>query len=379
MSGSDRLRNLELRSKVTSNGGLELWLENFNVPDPAPGELIVRIDATPINPSDMILMFGPADLSTVRAAENSLKPAVTASIPLARLPSIAGRIDQALSVGNEGAGIVVGAGKGVEDLIGQTVAFRSASGTYAQYRAIHVSECMLLPEGLSPRQGASAFINPLTVLGMVETMKLEGHQALVHTAAASNVGQMLNRLCLKDGIGLVNIVRSEEQRQVLRRLGAKHIVSSSSDRFDEELTASLEETSATLAFDAIGGGSIASQILNSMERVQSRRLSSYSRYGSPTHKQVYIYGILNPEPTRIDRAAGTAWGVGGWLMTWFCQKIGPEATQRLRDRICTELTTTFASEYTAEISLQDVLSPALIGSYTKRTTGKKYLLTPNLG
>jgi NADPH2:quinone reductase len=377
MARSQQLRSLELRSKATSSGRLELWLDDFNVPDPAAGQVVVRIEAAPINPSDMLLMFGPADLSTIHVASGSVRPAVAASIPLRKLPAIAGRLDRAIPVGNEGAGVVVEAGEGAEKLIGRVVAFRSEFGTYAQYRTIAASDCMLLPEKLNPKQGASALINPMTVLGMIETMKREGHRALVHTAAASNVGLMLNRACLKDGIDLVNVVRSTEQKDILLRMGAKHVVNSGADTFDEELTEALDETGATLAFDAIGGGGMASQILVCMERIQSRKLTKYSRYGSPVRKQVYIYGVLDSEPTRIDRAVGTAWSVSGWLMTWFCEHIGAEATQVLQDRVCAELTTTFASDYTAEISLAEMLSPQVIASYTKRATGQKYLLNPN--
>jgi NADPH2:quinone reductase len=378
MSQSSDLRSLELRSKVTSEGALELWLDEFSVSEPSAGELIVRIDAAPVNPSDMILMFGPADLSTIRVERSSGRPAVSASIPPSRLAGVANRLDQALPVGNEAAGVVIRAGQGAEDVVGRTVAFRCMHGTYAQYRTMAKSECMILPEGFDPKQAASAFINPLTALGMVDTMRREGHRALVHTAAASNVGQMLNRLCLKDGVDLVNIVRSKEQADLVRQLGAKHVIDSSSENFEEELTAALEQTDATLAFDAVGGGALASQILIAMERAQSRKQKAYSRYGSATHKQVYIYGVLDPGPTRIDRAAGSAWGVGGWLMTWFCQKIGPEATQLLRNRVCAELTTTFASTYTAELSLSDLLAPEMITFYTRRATGQKYLLTPNV-
>jgi NADPH:quinone reductase-like Zn-dependent oxidoreductase len=378
MSKSSDLRSLEVRSKVTSQGELELWLDEFGVSEPSAGELVVRIDAAPVNPSDMILMFGPADLSTIRVERGSTRPAISASIPPSRLAALANRLDQALPVGNEGAGVVVRAGQGAEDIVGRTVAFRCALGTYAQYRTLPKSECMILPEGFDPKRAASALINPLTVLGMVETMRREGHRALVHTAAASNVGQMLNRLCLKDGVDLVNIVRSKVQADLVRSLGARHVVDSSSENFEDELTASLEQTDATLAFDAVGGGALASQILIAMEHAQSRKQITYSRYGSATHKQVYIYGVLDPGPTGIDRAAGTAWGVGGWLMTWFCQKIGLEATQLLRDRVCAELTTTFASSYTAELSLNDLLAPEMITSYTRRATGQKYLLTPNV-
>jgi NADPH:quinone reductase-like Zn-dependent oxidoreductase len=293
MSQSSDLRSLEVRSKVTSQGKLELWLDEFGVSEPLPGELVVRIDAAPVNPSDIILMLGPADLSTIRVEPSATRPTVSASIPPSRLAGVAHRLDQAVPVGNEGAGVVVGAGRGAEDMVGRTVAFRCALGTYAQYRTMARSECMILPEGFDPKQAASAFINPLTALGMVETMRREGHRALVHTAAASNVGQMLNRLCLKDGVDLVNIVRSKEQADLVHRLGAKHVIDSSSENFEEELTAALEQTDATLAFDAVGGGALASQILIAMERAQLRKQTGYSRYGSATHKQVYIYGVLD--------------------------------------------------------------------------------------
>ena len=158
--------------------------------------------------------------------------------------------------------------------MGRAVATRSNFGMYAQYRIAKVSDCMLLPEGVTPKQGASAFINPLTALGMAETMRREGHTALVHTAAASNLGQMLNRVCLMDGIDLVNVVRSAEQVDILRRIGAKYIVNSTSPTFNKDLTEALAETNATLAFDAIGGGPTAQTILASMEKVAVARAST---------------------------------------------------------------------------------------------------------
>jgi NADPH-dependent curcumin reductase CurA len=248
---------------------------------------------------------------------------------------------------------------------------------YAKYRVTRAADCIPLPEGTTPRQGASAFINPLTVLGMVETMRREGHTAIVHTAAASNLGQMLHRVCLADGIALVNIVRSAEQAALLRGMGAKHVLDSTTPTFVRDLTAALEATGATIAFDAIGGGTLAATILNAMEEVAARKLSAYSRYGSPTLKQVYIYGGLDTHPTVLDRRFGMSWSLGGWLLTWFLQKITPEDTRRLAGRVAAELTTTFASNYSAEISLTEALSPATIAAYAKRATGEKYLVTPH--
>jgi NADPH:quinone reductase len=368
---------LELRSKITSSGTLELRLEEAPVGEPATDEVLVRVEAAPLNPSDIILLLGPADLSTIRAAGPSDRPTVTALIGQSSLAGMTGRLDQSVPVGSEGAGIVVDAGANARELMGRTVATRSNFGMYAQYRMAKASDCMLLPEGTTPKQAASAFINPLTALGMVETMRREGYTALVHTAAASNLGQMLNRICLADGIALVNIVRSKEQSDILRRMGATYVLDSSSLAFKAELSDALAETGATLAFDAIGGGTMASTILAAMEQAAVRNAGSYSRYGSSTHKQVYTYGVLDAGATQIDRNFGMAWGIGGWLMTWFIEKIGPSEAQRLRNRVAAELTTTFASNYTAEISLTEALSPQIIARYAKRATGEKYLITPH--
>jgi NADPH:quinone reductase len=368
---------LELRSKITSGGELELWLEDVAVPEPAADELVVRVEAAPLNPSDILLLLGPADLSTIQSGGTNDRPTVTATIPQSRMAAVAGRLDVPLPVGNEGAGIAIKAGADVQALVGRTLAARSNRGMYAQYRVVKASDCLLLPQGATARDGASAFINPLTVLGMVETMHREGHTALVHTAAASNLGQMLNRVCLADGIGLVNIVRSPQQAEILRRTGAKYVLDSTGPNFGRDLADALAETGATLAFDAIGGGAMAATILSSMEQVANRKATAYSRYGSSIHKQVYIYGVLDPGPKVIEGNLGMAWSVGGWLMTWFYQKIGPDTAQRLRDRVASELTTTFASRYTSAISLAEVLSPDVIAAYSRRATGEKYLVVPN--
>jgi NADPH2:quinone reductase len=370
------LSGLELRSKITSGGKLELSLEEVVVPEPAADEVVVRVEASPINPSDLGMLLGPADASTFTAGGTAQRPNATAAVPQPRLASVAGRLDQAMLVGNEGAGVVVEAGPEARAWLGRRVATRTF-GMYAQYRVAKKADCLLLPPEATSRQGASAFINPLTALGMVETLRREGHSALVHTAAASSLGHMLNRLCHADNIPLVNIVRSAEQVAILRGIGAKYVLDSTSPTFAAELTEAVAETNATLAFDAIGGGTLVGTILTCMERAAGRKATSYNRYGSTTHKQVYIYGGLDLRPTELSRNFGMAWGVGGWLVTWFLQKIGSRDTQRLRERVAAELTTTFATHYTAEISLLEALAPAVIAAYNKRATGEKYLITPN--
>jgi NADPH2:quinone reductase len=370
------LSGLELRSKITSGGKLELSLEEVVVPEPAADEVVVRVEASPINPSDLGMLLGPADASTFTAGGTAQRPNATAAVPQPRLASVAGRLDQAMLVGNEGAGVVVEAGPEARAWLGRRVATRTF-GMYAQYRVAKMADCLLLPPEATSRQGASAFINPLTALGMVETLRREGHSALVHTAAASSLGHMLNRLCHADNIPLVNIVRSAEQVAILRGIGAKYVLDSTSPTFAAELTEAVAETNATLAFDAIGGGTLVGTILTCMERAAGRKATSYNRYGSTTHKQVYIYGGLDLRPTELSRNFGMAWGVGGWLVTWFLQKIGSRDTQRLRERVAAELMTTFATHYTAEISLLEALAPAVIAAYNKRATGEKYLITPN--
>ena len=369
---------LEMRSKITSQGQLELSLDEVTVSALGPNEVLIRVEASPINPSDLGLLLGPVDVSTIRSSGTAARPIVTGSVPRERLAGVAGRLDQSMPVGNEGAGVVVdaGTGPGAQALIGRTVAAR-APGMYAQYRVAAESECMVLPVGTTAKDGASAFVNPLTVLSMVESMRREGHTALVHTAAASNLGQMLVRVCLADGIALVNIVRNAEQARILRDIGAKIVLDSTSPGFADELTAAVAQTGATLAFDAIGGGSLAATILASMEIAAGRTATGYSRYGSAVHKQVYIYGGLDTGPTVLARNFGMGWSVGGWLVTWFLEKIGPRDAQRLRDRVAAELTTTFASRYSADISLAEALSPEIIAAYGKRATGEKYLIVPN--
>jgi NADPH:quinone reductase-like Zn-dependent oxidoreductase len=374
------MTGLQLRSLVKKSGELELSLARVPVPEPAPDEVVVRVEASPLNPSDLGLLLGPADMSTAKAGGTKDSPTVTASVPEAGLRAVAARLDEAMPVGNEGAGVVVRAGSSPEaqKLMGKLVAILGGA-MYAQYRTIKAAQCLVLPSDVTAADGASCFVNPLTALAMTVTMKNEGHTALVHTAAASNLGQMLNKICLKDGIDLVNIVRSAEQEKILRDIGAKHVVDSSKPSFMEDLIAALKTTGATIGFDAIGGGKLAGQILAAMEIALNSRPGAYSRYGSSTHKQVYIYGRLSLEPTILTGAYGMAWGVGGFLLTPFLQKIGFAEAQKLRERVVAELKTTFASHYTREISLAEALQLDTINAYNRKSTGEKFLINPNKG
>jgi NADPH2:quinone reductase len=366
---------LELRSLIKQNGELELSLVEVPVPALKPDEVLIRIEAAPINPSDLVLLLGAADMTTAQASGTPERPVITASVSSKLMKAMSLRVDKSMQVGNEGAGVVIAAGVGAEALVGKKVALLGGA-MYAQYRVAKGSHCLVLPEDASCADGASCFVNPLTALGMLETMRLEGHTALVHTAAASNLGQMLNRICLKDGVELVNIVRKAEQAALLREIGARYIVDSSLPSFQEELTQALVATGATLAFDAVGGGKLASQILSGMEAAASLKLTEYSRYGSPVHKQVYIYGGLDRGPTELSRNFGLSWGVGGWLLTPLLQRIGAAGQQRLRARVVAELKTTFASHYTKEISLAQVLHLDVLASYAKFSTGEKFLVNP---
>ena len=375
---------LQLRSRVLPSGELELSLQGIATPTPAADEVLVRIEATPINPSDIGLLFGAADMGTAKASGTAASPVITARIPERAMPGMAGRLDQSMPVGNEGAGVVVAAGPSdaAQALLGKTVALLGGA-MYSQYRCVKADQCLVLPQGVTAAEGASCFVNPLTALGMVETLRREGHAALVHTAAASNLGQMLNRICIKDGISLVNIVRKPEQAALLKSLGAKYVCDVQSATFMEDLTLALVATGATIAFDATGGGKLAGQILTCMEAAINRRAKQngreYSRYGSTTHKQVYLYGSLDTGVTELNRNFGMAWGIGGWLIFPFLQKIGAAAAQTLKARVAAELKTTFASHYAGELSLAEALQLDAIAKYGLRATGTKYLINPNKG
>ncbi|WP_186067240.1 zinc-binding dehydrogenase [Burkholderia gladioli] len=370
---------LELRSLITSQGQLRLWLETAPVPAPADDEILVRIEAAPVNPSDILGLLGPADIATLARDAAAQPPVTTADVPAELLASAAARHDLPLSLGNEGAGTVVAAGDRARHLLGRAVALRSPLGAYAQYRAVAAAEVLVLPEGTAPEAGASALINPMTALSMLETMRVEGHTALIHTAAASNLGQMLVKICAADGVPLVNVVRNASQVALLRELGAQYVLDSSAADFDAALVEAIEATGATLAFDAIGGGDMAERLLTAMGVVTTRRMTRYDRYGSSTHRQVYLYGTLDPSPTILTRRSGLAWGVGGWLLTWRLRQFGEAAAARMRERIVAELDTTFASRYGERITLAQLVEPETIRRYTRRATGEKFLVEPNRG
>jgi NADPH:quinone reductase len=367
----------QLRSLVKPEGTLELSLQTVTVPEPDPSQVVVRVEAAPLNPSDLGLLLAGADMSTAAVSGPSDSPVLTATIPAAAMTALTGRLGVSMAVGNEGAGTVIAAGSSdaAQALLGKTVAV-AGGAMYSQYRCLDASQCLELPDGTTPADGASSFVNPLTALGMVETMRREGHTALVHTAAASNLGQMLIRLCREDQVPLVNIVRKPQQEEILRSEGAQYVCNSTAATFVADLTEALVATSATLAFDAIGGGKLAGQILRCMEVAATSTAQEYSRYGSTTYKQVYIYGGLDRGPTEFNRNFGMAWGIGGWLLTPFLQKIGPEATHRLQQRVAAGLKTTFASSYTKEVSLAEAIHLDAVSVYAKQSTGEKYLINP---
>jgi len=371
------LRGLELRSLMTADGRLELSLQDVDLAAPGADQVVVRMEGTPIHPSDLGLLLGPADLGTIVASGSADRPTVSATLPPERMAHLGLRIGQSLAVGNEGAGTVIAAGADAQAMLGKTVAL-VGGGMYTQYRLMTASECVVLPDGVGAAAGAACFVNPMTALSLVETMRMEGHKALIHTAAASVLGQMLVRICAADGIPLVNVVRSPQQVALLCGLGAAHVVDSSSPSFMHDLVDAIAATGAMVAFDAVGGGDLPNQLLAAMETAINRDVAAYSRYGNTTHKQVYIYGGLDPRPTVIDRSYGLYFGVAGFMLGAFFQKIGADR-QRLQNRILAELGTTFASHYAAEISLAEALSPEVIAAYAKRATGEKYLINPAKG
>ncbi|MHA6723491.1 zinc-binding dehydrogenase [Sphingomonas sp. RS2018] len=374
---TEQMTGLELRSTVTAAGKLELTLEPVTLDAPGDDEVIVRVQAAPINPSDLGLLVGPADADSAVAGGTAERPTLTLDVPPERMAAVQARLDQSLAVGNEGAGEVIAAGANVQGLLGKTVGMLGGA-MYAQYRRLPAKDCVPLKDGQVAADGAAMFVNPLTALAFVETMRMEGHSALVNTAAASNLGQMLVRICLADGVPLVNVVRSEAQAALLRGLGATHVVDSSDADFRAKLTDALAETGATIAFDAIGGGKLGGQILAAMEAAAGRKGGEYSRYGSATFKQLYIYGGLDTGPTTLNRGAlGFSWSVSGWLLTPFLMKAEREVNVRLRARVVDELTTTFASSYTRTISLAETLDPEVFAAYNRKATGEKFLIDPS--
>lgn len=368
---------LQMYSTLSAEGELRLDLREQEIPTPESNQVVIRVEATPINPSDLGVMFGWADMKNAKTTGSGKDTVLSAPVGEQGMKVMQARIGQSLLVGNEGAGTVIATGDSelAKSLDGKVVA-AMGGGMYGQYRCVDAAVCLPLLPGCTAKDGASSFVNPLTALSMIETMRMEGHSALVHTAAASNLGQMLNRICMDDGVELVNIVRKEEQAQLLKGMGAKYVVNSSSENFMEELIDAIHATGATLAFDATGGGTLASTILSAMEAAAARTPGAYSIYGSVKHKQVYLYGGLDTSATVLTRGYGMAWGVGGWLLPNFLARAGMDVAARLRTRVANELKTTFASHYTDEISLVEALQAETVEHYYAKSTGKKFLLCP---
>lgn len=374
---SDKFSGRELRTVITASGELRVSLVKSDISEPAADEVIVRVEASPINPSDLLLLLGPIDPNSIVSHPGDDGPELRAQVAAGGLASVRARIGQPLVPGNEGAGVVVAAGSDAQHLVGKHVGMWGGA-MYAQYRKLPARDCIVLPESATSADGASMFINPLTALGFIETMRIEGHGALMHFAAASNLGQMLNRICIADRIPLINVVRSAEQAALLAKDGASLVLDSSTPQFEARLTEAAAQTGATLCFDPIGGGRQASVALAAMEVAAARDASAYNRYGTDVFKQIYVYGLLDRTPTVLDRWVGFAWSVGGWLLSHRLRQIGPERTAALRQRVVSELTTTFRSTYTQTLTLRDALCPDMARAYNRKATGEKYLITPHL-
>ena len=372
----------EIRSTVTSEGDITISMVNVAMPVPKDHEVLIKVEAAPINPSDLALLTTfAADLDSLTVTGAGDDTVASMKVRPALMGAMKPRLDQPMQAGNEGSGVIVAAGANPEAqaLIGKTVGV-AGGAMYAQYRCLPAASCLVMDEGTTSAEAASSFVNPLTALAFVETMKMENHTALVNTAAASNLGQMLVKICKNDGIPLVNIVRKAEQVEVLKSLGAEYVCNTSDDNFMKDLVAALIATGATLAFDATGGGNggkLPGQILAAMEIAANKTAKEYSRYGSDIYKQVYIYGGLDQSPTILNRSFGMQWGLGGWLLTPMIGRIGMERFGQMRARVAAEINTTFASHYTQEISFEEMLQPDVIKAYAKQATGEKFLVVPH--
>ena len=370
----------EIRSNVTSEGNIEISIASVEKPIPAENEVLIKVEASPINPSDLGLLISfAADLDSLNVSGSGDETVAKMRVHPGLMKAMTPRLDQSMKVGNEGGGVIEDAGTGAEDLIGKTVGV-AGGAMYSQYRCVPASSCLVMDDSTTSAEAASSFVNPLTVLGFIETMKMENHTAILHTAAASNLGQMLVKVCKDDSVPLVNIVRKSEQVDLLKNLGAEHVCNTSEPDFMDSLVNALVATGATLGFDATGGGNegkLAGQILSAMEIAANKTAKEYSRYGSDTFKQVYIYGGLDQSPTILNRSFGMQWALGGWLLTPMIGKIGMERFQQMREKVAKEIKTTFASHYTQEVSFEEMLQPETIKAYAKQATGEKYLVTPH--
>jgi NADPH:quinone reductase-like Zn-dependent oxidoreductase len=369
----------QLCVSVTEDSRFVVSVRPLTVPEPTADEVVVQVRASPINPSDLALLYGPADLSTAQHAMIDGHPALVAQPRAGWQRQLAGMVGRTVSVGNEGAGVVVAAGssEAAQALLGRVVTMVGGQ-MFRTHRTLHVRQAIPLPEGAAPSEGASLFVNPMTVQAFLDTMRREGHTAMVHTAAASNLGQMLAKLCVQEEVPLVAIVRSDRQRVILEELGVKFIVDSSKPTFMTELVSAIAETGATLGFDAIGGGKMADRILRAMEQAQVLLGADTSVYGTPVHKQVYIYGRLDMSATTLGSGFGFYWGLGGWLLTPRLNQMGREGVMKMRQFAIEERNGIFASHYSSTVGLHALLDPDTARAIDRKATGEKFLLDPAL-
>ncbi len=362
----------QLFTTLIADGKLTLEVAEATFPAPIGNQVLVKMEAAPINPSDLAILTSAADFANAEYAPGK----VVAAMPEPFLSGQKGRHGQRLPAGNEGAGTVIATGDSdmAKGLMGKRVACVPGNA-FSQYAIADAMMCIPLGDN-SCEAGASSFVNPMTALGFVETAKMEGHSAIIHLAAASNLGQMLNRICVEDGMKLVNIVRKDEHVQLLKSQGAQYVVNSSADTYMADLRAAIKETGAFLGFDPIGGGQASDGVLKAMEQVASSQMSEFSRYGSNQDKKMYMYGRLDLSPTILTPSYGLQWSVSGWLLTPFLQRAGMETVVRMRTRVQANLTTTFASHYKAKVSLEGMLEKDAICDYRQMKTGEKYLVTP---
>lgn len=363
-------------STLGKDGTITVELAPLSLPAPTGSAVVVQVEAAPVNPSDTALMFAAADVANARFSDGR----IVANVPDPIVRAMEARHALPLQVGNECAGTVVAAGEhpAAQALIGKKVACTTGTG-FATHTVADAAMVMALDEGITAEQGASSFVNPMTALGFVETMKREGFTGIVHTAAASNLGQMLVKICAADGIPLVNIVRSEQQVALLRDLGAQQVLNAAVPDFASQLADAISETGAMMAFDPIRGGTLANQIIVAMERAAKRANADapFTIYGSNIPKRLYVYGVLDFAPLMLSPGTDFAWQMGGWLLPNFLQSAGTDVMGRMRTRIQAELTTTFSSHYTARIGLAELLKPGVVKDYIAARTGQKYLLRPN--
>ena len=363
----------QLFTTLTADGKLTLELSEESFPEPTGNQVLVKMEAAPINPSDLAILTSAADFENAEYSPGK----VVANMPEPFLTGQKNRHGQRLPAGNEGAGTVVATGDSdmAKALMGQRVACVPGNA-YSQYAIADAMMCLPLGDH-SSEAGASSFVNPMTALGFVETARMEGHDAIVHLAAASNLGQMLNKICQEDGMKLVNIVRKQEHVDLLKSQGATYVVNSSDDDYMKQLRAAIAETGAFLGFDPIGGGTSTDGVLKAMEQVAASQMDEYSRYGSNQDKKMYQYGRLNlTEPTILTPSYGLQWCVAGWLLTPFLAKAGMETVVKMRTRVQQNLGTTFASSYKAKVDLEGMLTKDAILDYRQMKTGEKFLFMP---